>query len=330
MKKTKRRRVALLILGGLAVLLTSAWAAVTQPMSARASECQPASVDPARLEAHVRMLSETFHPRGWEDVENLERAADYIATELKQAGGEVSDQKYETSFVETYRNVIARFGPDTPERIIVGAHYDAVDGTPGADDNASGVAGLIELARLLGRTPPPIRVELVAWTLEEPPAFPTRDMGSARHAEALREAKVKVRAAISLEMLGTFLDEPGTQTFPAPVLGLVYPSTGNFITVVGRLGEGELVRTVRSAMRGATDLPVESINAPRWVPGIDFSDHANYWDHGYPALMITDTAFYRNPRYHTAADTADTLDYVRMAKVVEGVSCAVHALALAR
>ena len=315
------------IVGGFGVLLASVWAVVTQPMLRRATECHADPVDPERLQAHVRMLSETFHPRGWEDVENLERTADYVAQELKQAGGEVSDQKYETSFGVTHRNVVARFGPDTPERIIVGAHYDAVDEVPGADDNASGVAGLLELGYLLGRTPPPLRVELVAWTLEEPPVFPTSDMGSAHHARALHEADVKVRAAISLEMLGTFLDEPGTQEFPAPVLEWVYPSTGNFITVVGRLGEGELVRTVKAAMRGGSELPVESINAPRWVPGVDFSDHANYWDRGYPAVMITDTAFYRNPRYHTSGDTADTLDYPRMAKVVQGVFCAVRALA---
>ncbi len=146
-------------------------------------------------------------------------------------------------------NVIALFGPDTPERIVIGAHYDAAEELPGADDNASGVAGLIELGYLLGRTPPPMRVELVGWTLEEPPILPTKDMGSARHVAASSEAMVKVRAAISLEMLGTFLDERGTQKFPAPIFGLAYPSTGNFITVVGNLGEGELelVRTVKSA-----------------------------------------------------------------------------------
>jgi Zn-dependent M28 family amino/carboxypeptidase len=320
-----------IILGGIGCLLTFAWAALTQPvLGRRAAACHPRQVEPERLEAHVRMLSETFHPRGWENLENLERVAGYIAAEFKAAGGDVSGQPYKTSFGETHRNVIAQFGPDTPERIIVGAHYDAVDEQPGADDNASGVAGLIELAHLLGESPPPLRVELVAWTLEEPPIFPTSDMGSARHASALRKANVNVRAAISLEMLGTFLDDPGTQSFPAPILRFVYPSTGNFITVVGKLGEGELVRTVKAAMRGATDLPVESINAPRWVPGIDFSDHANYWDQGYPAAMITDTAFYRNPRYHTARDTADTLDYERMAKVVQGVYCAVHALSQPR
>jgi len=171
-----------------------------------------------------------------------------------------------------------------------------------------------------------MRVELVAYSLEEPPHFRTESMGSAVHAASLEAKKARVRAMISLEMIGCFSDEKDSQAYPLGVLKLLYPSTGNFIAVVGRIGGGRLVRVVKTAMRAATRLPVESINAPGFIPGIDFSDHLSYWEHGYPAVMVTDTAFYRNPRYHTSDDTPDTLDYERMALVVDGVVAAVRAL----
>ena len=152
-------------------------------------------------------------------------------------------------------------------------------------------------------------------------------MGSRVHAEGLRQAGVDVRAMLSLEMIGCFRDDPGSQEYPVSELGLVYPSAGSFIAVVGCLGQASLVRRVKRAMAESMSVPVRSINAPRLVPGIDFSDQLNYWDAGYAAVMITDTAFYRNPRYHRAEDTPDTLDYRRMAQVVEGVHAAVGALA---
>jgi hypothetical protein len=211
--------------------------------------------------------------------------------------------------------------------VVVGAHYDTAGPLPGADDNASGVAGLLELARALGAAPPEGRVDLVAYTLEEPPFFMTPRMGSAVHAASLRREGIEVRAMISLEMIGYFTDAPNSQTFPLGILRFFYPRTGNFIAVVGKLGQGSTLRRIKQAMRAASDLPVESINAPTWIPGVDFSDHRSYWMAGYPAAMITDTAFYRNDRYHTVQDTPESLDYSRMAKVVEGVHCAVRALA---
>lgn len=285
-----------------------------------------AAVSADRLEAYVRALSERFVPRDYLHPENLDRAAAYIGTELEAAGGTVAEQPFEVRGT-TYRNVVASFGPNGTDRIVVGAHYDAAGELPAADDNASGVAGLIELARLLAAAPPAAGVDLVAYSLEEPPYFRSPHMGSAVHARSLREQGVRVRAMISLEMIGYFVDTPGSQGFPIGVLRWFYPSEGSFIAVVGRLGDRALVRRIRGAMRRASPLPVHSINAPRWVPGVDFSDHASYWDAGYPAVMITDTAFYRNPFYHTARDTAGTLDYGRMAMVVRGVDAAVRKLA---
>ncbi len=270
------------------------------------------AVDPTRLAAHVRTLV-GFTPRDETHPENLDRAAAWIRRELEEAGGRVEDQPFKARGA-IYRNAIAHFGSETHDRIVVGAHYDAAGPYPGADDNASGVAGLLELARLLGETPPPLHVELVAFTLEEPPSFTSPAMGSAFHVASLKERGVPLRAMIALEMLGYFTDVPGSQQYPLPILKLFYPSRGNFIGVVGKLGQGALVRRIRNAMRRATPLPVRSISAPVSLPGVDFSDHRSYWDAGYEAVMITDTAFYRNPNYHTEHDTPETLDYVRMAR----------------
>lgn len=275
-------------------------------------------VDRERLKLHVKTLSETFYPRNFANIKNLDKSALYIKEEFEKAKGKVSEQPYKADD-QIFKNVIAEFGPDSEERIVIGAHYDAAGALPAADDNASGVAGIIELAHLLGKTELPIKVELVAFTLEEPPYFNTKHMGSAIHSKSLKEKNIKIRFMISVEMIGYFSDLPNSQDFPISLMGLLYPTTGNFITVIGNLGNGSTVRRVKKSMQKASSLPVYSINAPRSIPGIDFSDHLNYWDQGYDALMVSDTAFYRNKNYHTPNDTFEKLDYNRMAKVVEGL-----------
>jgi hypothetical protein len=309
-----------------AVLLLAAWIAVAQPMRVPAAR-RPVPADlPARLEAHVRVLAEECAPRDPEHPENLARAADYVRDALRDAGGRVEEQTFMAGDAE-YRNVAASFGPAGGERIVVGAHYDAVPGTPGADDNASAVAGLLELARQLGASPPAVRVDLVAFALEEAPFFATDEMGSTVYASALRRDGVPVRAMIALEMIGCFRDAPGTQHYPARILHLFYPSRGDFVMLVGTWNGRRLVRAVKRAMRGAAPLPVHALCAPPGLDGADQSDHRSFWRAGYPAVMVTDTAFLRNPAYHQETDTADTLDYRRMADVVVGVHAAVRALA---
>jgi Zn-dependent M28 family amino/carboxypeptidase len=275
---------------------------------------------------HVQMLSVQFAPRDQSNIENLDRAAAYIRDRFREASARVSEQPFAVEG-KIYRNVVGTLGPETDERIVVGAHYDAYHPYPGAGDNASGVAGLLELAALLAKVKLPLRVDLVAFTLEEPPYFHTPHMGSTVHAESLRQQGVALRAMFSLEMIGYFDDAPDSQSFPLPLMRLFYPSQGNFISVVGGVGDGLLARRIKRAMRSATPLPVYSVNAPGSVPGIDFSDHRSYWNAGYSAVMITDTAFYRNHNYHTVSDTADKLDYKRMAMVVQGVAAAVLAIA---
>jgi len=303
------------------------FAAMTvQPVLRKPLAFSVPTVDPAVLEGHVRTLSQTFHPRNHNSLDNLEATARYIEQYFGAAGGRTSRQSFMVG-ERLYSNIIAEFGPEDGPMIVVGAHYDTFMDTPGADDNASGVAGLLALADLLGQHPPARRVQLVAYCLEEPPFFKTAYMGSAIHAAGLRDSGVPVIGIISLEMIGYFSDEPGSQYYPFSIMRLLYPDRGNFIGIVGRFRDIGLTRTIKAAMRGASDLPVYSINTLPIVPGVDFSDHASYWPHGYRAVMITDTAFYRNPYYHTINDTADKLDYKRMAQVVQGVFAAVTSLA---
>ena len=279
------------------------------------------------LRRHVLALtSSAVGPRDYDHPDGLDRAAQYVDSVLREHSADVQQMPFDVHG-RTYRNVVARFGPVEGDRVIVGAHYDTAGPLPGADDNASGVAGILELARLLAGEIPAAPVELVAFTLEEAPIFGTGAMGSAVHAGHLASEGIGVRLMLSLEMIGYFTDRDGSQRFPAPGLELLYPRTGNFIAVVGKIGEGRAVRRVRDAMRGATPLPVHSIAAPRFLPGVDLSDHRSYWERGFTAMMITDTAFYRNPNYHTADDTPDTLDWERMSHVVTGVHAAVREFA---
>jgi Zn-dependent M28 family amino/carboxypeptidase len=300
---------------------------VTQPV-VRHHKAPPAEASVVNLSRDVRALSGLV-PRNLADPIKLDEAAAYVKQEWHAAEIAVDDQPFEVSGV-VVRNLVTRFGADSGTRVIVGAHYDASGPYPGADDNASGAAGLLELGRLLRKHPPQGGVELVAYTLEEPPWFGGPQMGSAVHAASLRKGKedaVRVRGMISLEMIGCFLDEPGSQTFPTPLLKLIYPTRGNFIAIGGRFRDMELLRQVKTAMANATDLPVRSISAPPRLAGTDLSDNRSYWNEGYRAVMVTDTAFYRNTRYHTAEDTADRIDFERMAKVVTGVFAAVRSLA---
>jgi hypothetical protein len=312
-------------LGALLVLGFGSWLVVTQPLCGRRpAGTNTPSVEPRRLEESVRALV-AIPSRSFGYLEALDQAAGFVAGRLGGTGARMSIQRFEVQG-DSYQNVCASYGPRSLDRIVVGAHYDTADENPGADDNASGVAGLLALGELLADTRLDHEVELVAYSLEEPPAFATDAMGSTAHARRLRKEGVELVGMISLEMIGYYTDEPRTQGLPLPLLDLFYPDRGNFIALVARARDARLVRTVKGAMRGATPLPVHSFTGPAWVPGVSFSDHRSYWAEGYPALMITDTAFYRNPNYHSGSDLPTTLDYRRCADVVRGVFAAILAL----
>lgn len=281
-------------------------------------------VSSERLKQDVLALCSTAKPRNYENLDALNEAAQYIKGQFEVSGFKAEEQKFMAEGKE-YKNILCSYGPEHAPRIIVGAHYDVCGDQPGADDNASGVAGLLELARLLDSLKPQInyRIDLVAFTLEEPPFFRTSKMGSAVHAQHLVDNKIPYKAMICLEMIGYFTDIPKSQEYPVRALKAIYPTTGNFIAVVGRSGENNLVKEIKKNMILGSSINVESINAPKGMTGIDFSDHQNYWNHNLPAVMITNTSFFRNKNYHEPTDTPDTLDFLRMAEVVKGVYTAI-------
>lgn len=295
------------------------WGAVPPPATVP-------TADSAALRSHVETLASNT-TRNFYNTGSLDQTAAYLRTELEAVGLKPVYQTY-TVNGNTYRNVICRYGSETAPRLVVGAHYDVCEEQAGADDNASGVAGGLELARLLQQHKPTLDycIELVLFTLEEPPAFRSEAMGSYVHAQRLVEQGVEVKGMVCLEMIGYFTDERKSQQYPAGIMKAVYPTTGNFIAVVGKTGQRKFTRTVKKAMKGACNIDVVSINAPSWIPGIDFSDHQNYWSHDWDAVMITDTSFYRNKNYHTKNDLPETLDYGRMAEVVNGVFAAIIAM----
>jgi hypothetical protein len=280
------------------------------------------------LKRTVNVLAREIGSRGYLQLNELDRTIDYISAELSKYGYTVFDQPYDYRGI-TYKNIfVEKKGRDVPERILViGAHYDTVTGTPGADDNASAVAGLLELARLLADTPLNKTVHFVAFTLEEPPLFRSKFMGSYVYAKGLNQAGRNVEGMICLEMIGYFTDEPDSQLLPLPFMRWFYPSKGNFITLVSNIQSKGFLNRVKGAFKKGTDLPVESLSTISIVPGVDFSDHRSFWKFGYNALMVTDTAFYRNPQYHGAGDIPEILDYERMAEVVLGLQSAIEELA---
>ena len=222
-------------------------------------------------------------------------------------------------------NIIASFGPEKGSRVIVGAHYDVCGDQPGADDNASGIAGLLEIARLLAQDSAKLdrRIDLVAYTLEEPPYYRTEQMGSYIHAKSLKDCGVKIDLMVCLEMIGYYSSAEGSQSYPIDLMKVAYPTTGDFIAIVSNFSSYFSAGDFVELMEQKCSIKTERLTAPASIQGIDFSDHLNYWNLGYKAIMITDTAFLRNVHYHQVSDTPESLDYGSMAKVVNGVYYAV-------
>jgi Zn-dependent M28 family amino/carboxypeptidase len=278
---------------------------------------------PEYLRQVVTVLSREIGIRPWQELGRLSQTTDYIAAQFSSFGYRVARQSFQFRGND-YDNIIAeRTGEVSPEEVlVVGAHYDTVRTTPGADDNASGIAGLLGMARALAGVKVAKTVRFVAFALEEPPAYRTRNMGSYHYARSLYEGKEKVEGMICLEMIGFFSDRTGSQHYPLPLFKLKYPSQGNFIAMVGNMRSRTFTRNIAQSFQGAVDLPVVTLNAPPIVIGIDFSDHWSFGKCGYKAFMVTDTAFYRNPNYHAPTDLPETLDYERMARVVDGLAAA--------
>ena len=272
-----------------------------------------------RLQGHVAVLAGTIGERNLWRYAALQAAADYIEQALRTMGYPVSTQDYVVAG-KTVRNIEAeRTGAVRPDEIVLlGAHYDSVVGSPGANDNATGVAALLELARRLAEDRPARSVRFVAFVNEEPPFFYTDAMGSRVYARRAAARGERIVAMLSLETLGYYSEAPGSQRYPFP-FGFFYPDRGHFVAFVGNLASRELVRRCVGSFRGHTAFPAEGLAAPGWMGGVHWSDHWSFWREGYPALMVTDTALYRYAHYHAPTDTPDRLDYERLARVVAGL-----------
>ena len=279
-----------------------------------------APVSAEALERHVRTLAGEIGERNVWRPAALDAARDYIRDTWQAQGHAVETQDYEAYGMVCSNLWITLPGTIRPgEIVLMGAHYDTVSGSPGADDNASGVAALLEIGRRLAGTRPQRTLRLVAFVNEEPPFFFVGKMGSAVYARAAKRRGDDIRAMFSLEMLGCYSDAPGSQAYP-PGLGRGRPDRGDFIGFVSNLRSRALLKRALAAYRASTDFPVESIATLGWLPGINWSDHLSFWRRGYRALMVTDTAFFRNPHYHSPGDTPEKLDYPRMATMVEGLA----------
>ena len=280
-----------------------------------------------RLRLHVARMAGELGERNLLRKPALRAAAGYVEGALREQGGTLASQDF-TVEGETVRNVACeRAGRSRGAQIVVvGAHYDSVIGSPGANDNGSGVAALLELARLLGGGAHQRTLRLVAFVNEEPPFFTGEDMGSLRYARACRQRGDDVVAMISLETIGYYSDAPGSQDYPFP-LSLFYPPQGDFIAFVGDLRSRALVRHTVGSFRRHTAFPSQAGALPSGIPGVGWSDHWAFWQAGYRAVMVTDTAPFRYPAYHTAEDTPEKLDYDRMARVVAGLARVVSDLA---
>ena len=280
----------------------------------------------AELVADVKKLASEIGERNMNRYPQLLAAGDFIEASLVGAGLTPRRVSYELRG-RACHNIEVEVRGTQPETLVVGAHYDSVFGCPGANDNASGVAAMLALARRFAGKPAGKTLRFVAFVNEEPPFFQTEQMGSVVYAKRCQERGDRITAMISLETIACFSDEPGSQKYPVAGLGLLYPTKGNFIGFASNTASRALLRTVVEAFRQAGRIPGEGAALPAAVPGIGWSDHWAFWQSGYPAIMVTDTAPFRYPHYHEPTDTPDKLDYDRFALVVSGMESVITELA---
>ncbi|MDH5428155.1 MAG: M20/M25/M40 family metallo-hydrolase [Nitrospirota bacterium] len=309
------------ILGG---ALALGWHAMIQMPGESYQGPLPPATDEIRalegeLRSHVDMLAGEIGERNVFRYPQLVSAADYIEQTLSEAGYEVARQEYDVSG-QACENIEAEVrGTERPDEIVlIGAHYDSVKGSPGANDNATGVAATLALARAFAQNPTPRTLRFVAFTNEEPPFFQTRHMGSRMYAKRSRQRDEHIILMLSLETIGYYSNESGSQSYVFP-LHFFYPSTGNFIAFVSNVENGPLVRQLIGAFRRHTSFPSEGAALWGWLPGVGWSDHWAFWKEGFPAVMVTDTALFRDPTYHTSNDTPKNIHYEHFARVVSGL-----------
>ena len=272
------------------------------------------------LYRHVEVLSREIGSRSLQEYGKMKQAQTYIETFLREAGIFYEIQDYKVNG-KSYGNVVVTLPgkKNPPQTIVVGAHYDTIPNTPGADDNASAVSLLLEMCRSLRDYAPDNTIKLVFFTLEEPPVFDTRNMGSYVFAKDAKKRNEDIKLMICLEMIGYYNNREKGQEFPLPLMNLFYPTTPDFVLVIGDIASKSLTVLTGDKIRQASGLQVKTLTVPRFFPGIKLSDHSSFWKNGYRAIMITDTGFYRNPNYHNSKDTIDTLDFDKITALYEGM-----------
>ena len=280
----------------------------------------------AELVTDVQKLAGEIGERNMSRYPQLLAATDFIEASLAGAGLTPRRVSYELRG-RACHNIEVEIRGTSPEIFVIGAHYDSVFGCPGANDNGSGVAAFLALARRFAGKPARQTLRFVAFVNEEPPYFQSEEMGSFVYAKRCKERGDRIAGMISLETIGYFSDAPGSQKYPSPGLGFFYPSKGNFIGFAANTGSRSLLRATVAAFRKAGRIPCEGAALPAAIPGISWSDQWSFWQCGYPALMVTDTAPFRYPHYHEPTDTPDKLDYDRFALVVSGMEKVIAELA---
>jgi len=269
---------------------------------------------------HVEMLSKQIGERNIKNYSNLHQAYNYILTTMRKSSFQVTDFMYHHEQRDFHNIVASKIGQQYPEEIvIIGAHYDTVNNSPGADDNASGIAAILELIRLLNFYENKRTIRFVAFTLEEPPFYGTAQMGSQVYAQLCKQHNENIIMMVSLEMLAYFTKKKKSQQYPLPEMAKTFPDQGNFIAIIGDVKSGLVVKKLTTLFQQYSSHHVQSLISHQSVPGVNLSDHVSFWKEGYKALMITDTAFYRNPHYHKSNDTIDKLDFKSYAQIVSGL-----------
>jgi hypothetical protein len=314
----------------LGVIATFVVSVVRMPGRSFAGAPRPLSADERRtrerIAGHLTHLAVTIGERNMQHYAALDDTRGYITAAFAEMGYCVHQEPLSARGRSVSNIVAAHHGVCGPA-VLVGAHYDTVSCSPGANDNGSGVAGLLELARILYGRPEAAPVRFVAFVNEEAPYFGTSAMGSLHHAREAQRRGERITAMLALETIGYYSQRSGSQTYPIPLKWL-YPRTGNFIGFVGNMRSRRLVHTAVGAFRNAATIPSEGIAAPELIRDIGRSDHWSFWQIGVPALMVTDTANFRYRQYHGADDTADIIDYDSLTRVVYGLADSVVAIAL--
>ena len=328
-------RIAIVV----AVVLVLLWWFGMRMPGKNVSKAGPLSPDEItlreELRANVQKLAGEIGERNMWHYAQLNAAADFIEDSFSRAGLRTRRDSYETGG-QPCHNIEAEIPGNRPEIIVIGAHYDSVFGSPGANDNGSGAAAVLALAKRFAayqtersapRRAPNKTLRFVAFVNEEPPYFLSGEMGSQVYARRCKERGDKISAMISLETIGYFSDAPHSQTYPSPGLGLFYPKVGNFIGFVSNVKSHALLRRTIALFRKNAKIPSEGASLPAFIPGVSWSDQWSFWQHGYPAIMVTDTAPFRYPYYHSSNDTPDKLDYDRFTLVVSGMEKVIQELA---